>query len=895
MAAERLNDSQNFDESDYLVWLTDIGAGNECAVNDDDAVGGKATNLAAMTVAGFSVPAGFCVTTAAYRQSARSGGGLADVLAEFAGTRPDDRERLLLLAKNARAAIRAAAIPESIRDAVNDAYRRLGDQSPAVAVRSSALGEDLPDASAAGQYDTFLNVRGEGDVLERLRECWLSLWSDRAVLYRAARHQTHEAAAIAVVVQLMVDATSAGVLFTANPVTGKRTETVIEAIPGLGEGVVSGTVTPDRYIVDDTGIPDHTGGCLTAEQLVELHRIGAEIADHFGQPQDIEWAYDATGALWITQSRPITTLFPVPKSPDGTVHAYWSISTYQGLTQPFTPIGSWFIRHRQGSMRLRGHGIAADLPDVDGWVYWDITEGIRDESKRRQLTYLIDALNAPAGQLVNQLAADSRFPTVSGDPGPEPDPLGARARKVTTWLALLAPNTARKRIHRVAKKRVRAAAHPDFDRIDATPARRLDFVESNASQVATIERNLPRYASAGQVAEQLAKKILAAVADQDDFNAVFRGVPHNPTTDMDLELWRIAADIQRDSDLFEAVRDRDPVELAQAFVTNQLPMAVGEAVRGFLDRYGCRTTNEIDLGVPRWSDDPAPVFTMLVNYLAATGTEHDPAHRFRSAAQSAEATIDRIVGKLPRSRPLTRWFARRLLHRSRALRGLRELGKLCLVRGFAEMRAQLVAIGDALTSRGMLATAEDVMFLDPSEIRRALAGEDFRATVVRRRTTYARECARPRIPAIVLSDGTIPSLPTLPSPPTLSSLSTPASVEPETATTLAGIAAASGTVTGSARVVRDPTTARIDPGEILVATSTDPGWTPLFLTASALVTETGGMTSHGTTVAREYGIPAVIGVTGATDLIRTGDRVTVDGSTGTVIVAAATGVRSGDR
>ncbi|MGC0238734.1 PEP/pyruvate-binding domain-containing protein [Arthrobacter sp. SD76] len=342
-----------------------------------DLAGGKAANLGELMSAGLPVPDGFCLTTEAYRRATGAPAsllpGLAYVQAALKpepGAGPVDPSALADLAAGARSAILAAPIPADIAAAVEQAYRGLGHDVP-VAVRSSATAEDLPFASFAGQQDTYLNVVGVAPVLEAVRKCWASLWTDRATTYRAGLGIDPAGVALAVAVQRMVEAETAGVMFTANPLTGRRGHAVIDASPGLGEAVVSGAVNPDHYVVDAlTGrvlerkpgdkkvvvravpgggtrtleAPDAAAGeCLDDAQAAALARLGRQAEQYFGAPQDIEWAIDGSGTLWLTQSRPITTLYPVPQragAQGGTgTRVYLCFSLAQGLTRPITPMG----------------------------------------------------------------------------------------------------------------------------------------------------------------------------------------------------------------------------------------------------------------------------------------------------------------------------------------------------------------------------------------------------------------------------------------------------------------------------------------------------------------------------------------------------------------------------
>ncbi|HEX2515768.1 MAG TPA: PEP/pyruvate-binding domain-containing protein, partial [Chloroflexota bacterium] len=357
---------------------------------DRDAVavaGGKGANLGELIRAGFPVPPGFCLTTSAYAL-ATAGAGLETTLAALATLPPGDREGRATLAARVRETILATPVPEAVQEALRDALGALAQGAP-LAVRSSATAEDLPFASFAGQQDTVLNVVGADAVQDAVRRCWASLWTERAVAYRAANGIDPRGVRLAVVVQVLVDAAVAGVLFTADPLTGRRRRAVIDASPGLGEAVVSGAVTPDHFVVDsrrgavlerrrgEAGVaivPTPGGGTqrvdlartdggagdwsrLSDAQLVELARLGAQVEARFGAPQDVEFAFDQQGRLWLTQARPITTLFPLPAGAPANaddLRVYFSFNVAQGVPQPFTPAGVQ-------AFRLIASGITAAL------------------------------------------------------------------------------------------------------------------------------------------------------------------------------------------------------------------------------------------------------------------------------------------------------------------------------------------------------------------------------------------------------------------------------------------------------------------------------------------------------------------------------------------------------
>ncbi|MCP3799297.1 PEP-utilizing enzyme [Allokutzneria sp. A3M-2-11 16] len=812
-------------------------------------VGGKAANLGELINAGIPVPPGFCVTTDAYRRMVEVTGPV------FAQEPATAREMLC-----------GATIPADLAEEISTAYRALGDDVP-VAVRSSATAEDLPNASFAGQQDTYLNVVGVDAVLDAVRRCWASLWTDRAVSYRDTNEIDQSTVHLAVVVQRMIDADVAGVMFTANPVTGTRTEFVIDASPGLGEAVVSGSVNPDHFVVAADGrvldrtigdkhmaIRSKVGGgtehvelstedyCLTDDQLKRLVDLGKRAQDHYGAPQDTEWALDSEGELWLTQSRPITTLYPIPESTRDGLRAYFSANVAQGVFGPFTPAGLAGMRLVAGAGAKR-FGVPIEDPldgppvftQSGGRIYIDITTPLRNPVGRAFIPRLFGMMESRSAEIFQQLTEDPRFALTTGKRGPTLRKLikgvvriGAPPRALH---ALLRPDAVRANAFRYAE---------EIDKLTRTlpgltAEQRLDFITQIFTDITIprVVRVMPVVLGTFALISAM-PKLIGDPDCVDDVRVVLKGMPHNVTTEMDLELWRIAKH-GSDGDL-----DR------------------------FLAKYGHRAVAEIDLGVPRWSEDPAHVRGVIANYRRVDDPEWAADKQFEKGVAEAEAMVEELAGRAGwRGR-----LVRAALRRVRALAGVRELPKFCIVLAFSRAREQLKLVGAELAASGVIERADDVFFLDFHEAREALRGKDFTELVAARRADYDRERRRRHVPRMLLSDGTEPE-----------------AIGVAVDGALRGTGASPGTVTGVARVVLDPVGAELHPGEILVAPSTDPGWTPLFLTAGGLVMEMGGPNSHGAVVAREYGIPAVVGVARATQEIVTGQTITVHGSSGSVEVA----------
>lgn len=405
----------------------------------------------------------------------------------------------------------------------------------------------------------------------------------------------------------------------------------------------------------------------------------------------------------------------------------------------------------------------------------------------------------------------------------------------------------------------------------ASTVQRLDYTRAILDRTINglIQATLPG-PSVGYIMLAVARRLLRGIAPPRELEAVLRGLPHNITTEMDLELWRLAVSIGDDPVSRGKFLAKRPKELSAEYLAGKLPPQAQAGVRGFLARYGHRAVAEIDLGMPRWSEKPDHILGMISNYLRVEDPEQAPDRQFARAAEHAE---DRIRSLVARTRARSPWRARALelsLRRVRQLAGLRELPKFYIVVVLGEMHRQLARIGADMVSAGTIAAADDVFFLDFDEIRVGLRGADLQGIVADRRRLYDIELRRRRIPRLLLSDGTDVEAAMMAKSPASGAVT--------------GTPASAGTATGRVRVILDPVGAQLEPGDILVAPSTDPGWTPLFLTAGALVMEMGGVISHGAVVAREYGIPAVVGVPDATTRLRTGQTVTVDGAAGTIRV-----------
>ena len=905
--------------------------------------GGKGMNLARLAQAGFPVPDGFMVTTFAYSTFVAQNHLADHISTTLAGVIFDDAVSLQAASVSIRERFAQGALSDELRRALMVSYRLMGEGP--VAVRSSATAEDLPDMSFAGQQDTFLNILGMDALAQAVIDCWSSLWTARAMGYRQRNGIDHNEVALAVIVQNMVQSQASGVLFTANPLTGARAQTVIDATLGLGEALVSGQVEPDHYVVErvkggDKGtrrqgalgtwrivskvlgakaltIRSEAGGgvvtvhedasaqqALPDDAILALSQVGQEIQNLFGTPQDIEFAW-ADGALSILQSRPITSLFPVPDLPPNIelganpddLRVYFSFGAVQGMLDPMTPLGQDVIKgiFAGGATLLGYHGYTPESQKVlfeAGERLWGhLTPVLNNQRGRKMYLGVFGAVEPGAATAIKRLV---------NEPGrlPEPGPLRPQTviRMVRFFVPMLGkvmssmgrPDHNRAVVQQIMADTIaRLAAQAQAATSMADQVRLVEDV-AHAAFTVMIPEMVPRI-MAGMIGLRVltvqAKTLTVidpSITGQTAME-VTRGLPHNVTTEMDLALWTVAQVVQADPASAARMSQGAAPELAEDYLAGTLPYAAQAAIAGFMDRYGMRGLAEIDFGRPRWREQPAQVMQMVQNYLRIDDPNMAPDAVFGRGVAAAQATVDRMAAAASRSGPLGFLKARLIrgmAERARALSGLRESPKFMIIQLFGLARKEILKMGASLVEAGVLAQAEDVLFLRLAE-QRELADTPpaqmdktaWRALVTQRRHVYDREMARRQVPRIILSDGTA-----------FFDGFDESQAGEEVEGVLWGSPVSAGVVEGTVHVVLDPYTAHLLPGEILVCPGTDPAWTPLFLSAGGLVMEVGGLMTHGSVVAREYGIPGVVGVRDATTRLVTGQRIRVDGSSGEIVV-----------
>ncbi|MFE6996330.1 PEP/pyruvate-binding domain-containing protein [Microbacterium sp. NPDC057659] len=822
---------------------------SELTAADIPIAGGKGANLGELVRAGFPVPDGFVVTTDAYDAFVAAAG--VDAALEKLATDSDP-------AAEAAALFAASDLPTDIALQIAAAYAALGEGP--VAVRSSATAEDLPGASFAGQQDTYLNIEGTDAVVDAVRRCWASLWNARAIAYRS--QVGHEAAAglsIAVVVQRLVPAEVAGVMFTANPGNGHRDETVITASWGLGESVVGGLVEPDEYTVhgdavdrriatkkvmtvrvdggsEQSEVPSSQADAatLTDAQARELAEIGAGVQDHFGAPQDIEWTL-SDGAFQIVQARPITAL----PEPVGDVPADWPLP-------------------RKGSLYFRA-SIVEQMPDPLTPLFADLVSDAVPFGLRSMLSDVAPDLST----------LDMAFPTING--------YAYYDYPQSTFLAML------KATPPLMRFILRKGYVMDKWHDQALPAYRAvvnRYADMDASQLSAAEliagvRELLDAACAYYSIVQMVMPLagMSEVLWTKLYDSTMRREGDPQASDFLLGF--DSAPMRSERALHElAVWCRTQPGLAEQLdAGDDLPASFQERLDVYLAEYG-HTVYNLDFINPVPADDPAPVIETLKHTIA--GNAADPAERQKASATRRERITRELIARLD---PMRRGLVERRLRSAQLWAPVREDALAAMGFAWPVQRRLLREFGARLAASGALDSAEDVFWItaaeadaDAAALDRGAALPDHRADVdERRRTWRGRRLATP--PQYLPKGGWMTSMERF----------MPARESDETGPVLHGTGGSGGQVTAPARVLGGTADfASFQPGEVLVASITTPAYTPLFALASGVVTDIGGVLSHGSIVAREYGIPAVLGTGSATKRISTGDVLTVNGATGTV-------------
>ncbi|WP_405009211.1 rifamycin-inactivating phosphotransferase [Kitasatospora sp. NBC_01539] len=849
-------------------------------------VGGKAASLGRLArIEGVSVPGGFCVTTDAFRRIMAEAPAIDDQLDRLSRADPHDREAIRTLSARIRRTVEGIAVPDDLAAAITRALAGFGAEA-AYAVRSSATAEDLPTASFAGQQDTYLNVVGPAAVLRHVSRCWASLFTERAVIYRRRNGIDHRTVRMAVVVQRMVLPQASGILFTADPVTGNRKVATVDAGFGLGEALVSGLVNPDVFTVRDGEVTARAiaakqravhalpaGGtqvvavdarrqeepALTDAQVVRLVQLGRRIEAAFGRPQDIEWCLVDDG-FRIVQSRPITTLFPVPEAGDQENRVYVSVGHQQMMTDPMKPLGlsMWQLT------------AMAPMQAAGGWLFVDATRRLASPASRAALLDLMGRGDPLVRNALETVLDRDDFVPLLPDAAPGGPPAGGAPAPVETDPAVVAGLVERSRRSVAALERdIRTKTGPalfDF-LLEAFEEHRRVLGDPLSMQVIMAGMEATWWLN-DTLQEWLGEKNAA--------DTLTLSAPGNITSEMGLALLDVADAVRPWPEVVAFLQGvRDGGVRDEDFLDELAKPAGGtgarDAVEAYLDLYGMRCVGEIDITRPRWRERPTtlvPVILDNVRLFEPGAAER----RFEQGRQKAEAKEQEVLSRLRALPDGDRKAdeAKRMIDRVRTFIGYREYPKYGIVSRYAVYKRALMAEAGRLVEAGVLPEREDAFFLTFQELHDTVRSQQADHRLVRQRKDAFRSYHALTPPRVLTSDG--------------EAVTGAYRRDDVPAGALTGLPVSAGTVEGRARVILDMAEADLEAGDILVTTFTDPSWSPLFVGIAGLVTEVGGLMTHGAVIAREYGLPAVVGVGQATRLIRDGQRIRVHGTDGYVEV-----------
>ena len=841
-------------------------------------VGGKGANLGELCrIEGVRVPAGFCVTTDAFGRIMTAAAPLIDEqLDRLSRLEPDDRQAISALSGQIRRAIEGIVIPDELASAITRSVTRLGGQA-AYAVRSSATAEDLPTASFAGQQDTYLNVVGSAEILAHVSRCWASLFTERTVTYRLRSGFDHRKVQMAVVVQQMVFPQAAGILFTADPVTSNRKVVSIEASFGLGEALVAGLVNADVYKVRGGDVIAKTvaakrlaiyarpgGGteqreigpsrqeepALTDAQIAALAQLGRRIEAHFGRPQDIEWCL-VDGEFQIVQSRPITTLFPIPPTGDQANHVYLSVGHQQMMTEAMRPLGLsvWQLTTPR------------PMAEVAGRLFVDVTQALGSPAGQAGLLQTMGRHDPLMRDALQTVIDRGDFIATRPDEGPAATPAGGAPAPIETDPAIVTELIARSQASIAALKR---------DIATKSGSALLDFILADFQELRRIlfdPRSYQVFMSAMDASWQLNEQLEAWLGEKNAVDTLTQSVPNNVTSEMGLALLDVADVIRPYPNVvafLEQVSDENFLDRLPALAGGR---EARDAIAAYLDTYGMRCVGEIDITRPRWSERPSTLVPMLLgnikNFEPGAAAQRLEQGR-RNAAQKEQEVLTRLRATPDGERKAE--DAKRMIDRIRTFIGYREYPKYGMISRYFVYKQALLAEADRLVQADVLRDREDAFYLTLQEFHDVVRANRVDDQLIASRKDAFRSYQALTPPRVLTSDG--------------EAVAGAYRRDDLPAGALSGLPVSAGTVEGRARVILDPAEADLEPGDILVTAYTDPSWTPAFVAIKGLVTEVGGLMTHGAVIAREYGLPAVVGVDHATRLIRDGQRIRVNGTDG---------------
>ncbi|UOY89267.1 phosphoenolpyruvate synthase [Bacillus glycinifermentans] len=847
-------------------------------------VGGKGLHLGELSkIQGIQVPEGFCVTTAGYQKAIKQNETLQTLLDQLNMLKVEDRDQIGEISRKIRKTIMEVKISSDVVKAVSHYLSQFGDEH-AYAVRSSATAEDLPHASFAGQQDTYLNVIGKEAILQHISKCWASLFTDRAVIYRMQNEFDHSQVYISVIIQRMVFPQASGILFTADPITSNRKLLSIDAGFGLGEALVSGLVSADCYKVQEGEIVDKRiatkklaiygrkeGGTetkqinpdqqktqtLTDGQILQLARIGRQIEAYFGQPQDIEWCL-ADDTFYIVQSRPITTLYPIPEADDQENHVYVSVGHQQMMTDPMKPLGlSFWLLTTPINMRIAG-----------GRLFVDVTPMLASPASRETILKLgqsdpliKDALMTvlERGDFIKKLPSDEKEmspgKSTKGMPPADYQTLIDYDPTIVSDLIKRSQTSIEE-----LKQNIQTKSGSDL----------FDFILEDIQQ---LKKSLSDPQSFGVImtamnaSTWINENMNKWLGEKNAADTLSQSVPNNITSEMGLALLNVA-DVIRPYpeviDYLQHVKDDNFLDELAKFDGGR---ETRDAIYDYLSKYGMRCPGEIDITKTRWSEKPITLVPLILGNIK--NFEPNESHRKfeqgrRVALQKEQEILERLK-QLPDGEQKAK-ETKRMIGLIRNFIGYREYPKYGMIHRYFVYKQALLKEAEKLEQAGIIHEKEDIYYLTFEELHKAVRTNTLDYQIISKRKDEYKLYEKLTPPRVITSDGEI--------------IAGEYKRENLPAEAIAGLPVSSGVIEGRARVILNMEDADLENGDILVTAFTDPSWTPLFVYIKGLVTEVGGLMTHGAVIAREYGLPAVVGVENATKLIKDGQRIRVHGTEG---------------
>ncbi len=850
-------------------------------------VGGKSANLGELCrIAEIRVPEGFCISTEVFKTVVKEISPLSELLNQLSLLAVEDSNHITTLGSEIRSIIEGVEIPHDIAGEIERHLFLLGEND-AYAVRSSATAEDLLHASFAGQQDSYLNIIGKGSVLKHISKCWASLFTDRAIVYRIQNGFDHRRVYLSVIVQKMIFSDMAGIMFTADPVTSNRKIVSIDASFGLGEALVSGLVNADNYKVKNAKIFDKKistkalavyalkgGGtdkheiktgvqnqqALTDEQILKLEHIGRKIEKHFCCPQDIEWCL-AGNTFYIVQSRPITTLYPIPEGNDAGNHVYISVGHQQMMTDPMKPLGLSLWQLRAGRTMFKAGGrlfvdVAHDLATPAGSKSLIEAMGQHDPLIKDALMTIVERED-----FIKLLPNDEKVPVhIKSNKGISPADILAQAGNDPAIVHELIKHS--EASVEALQQHIKMKSGTDlFDFI-------LEDIEQSKQMVFT-SQHMRVILAAMNASAWINEKMNEWLGEKNVTDILSQSVSNNITSDMGLALLDVADAIRPHAaviDYLQEVKDDDFLD--------ELPKLEGgkeamNAIAVFLNKYGMRCAGEIDITKARWSEKPATLIPIILGNIK----NFEPGASKRKFEEGRQEALNKKEELLDRLRQLPDGEQKaketeQMISLLRNFAGYREYPKYGIVNRFFAYKQALIKEIEQLVQANLVNKKEDIYYLTFEEFREVVRTHKLDQKVIAERKEEHKRNEELTPPRVITSDGEI--------------VAGQYKRENLPDGAIVGLAVSSGIIEGRARVILSMDDADIEDGDILVTSFTDPSWTPLFVSIKGLVTEVGGLMTHGAVIAREYGLPAVVGVENATKLIKEGQRIQVNAVDGYV-------------